>query len=223
MSPVTGLDQTRRTRLTPAREAELYGKIVDLLIEEGYDNLTMDTIATRTHSSKATLYRQWQSKPKLVAAALRHVKRIGLVDIDTGSICGDLREVARRIGSTLHKQTGVFWSLADSIRRHPELKAALHEALFEPAERELRGMLRRAIERGEISANAPSFDFVHCSMVGAVLSHSVTAEGEVDADYMVRFVDAVILPSLGFRPPEALPSFRSPETEPVTVKAPTDH
>ena len=221
MSALTGLDQTRRTRLTPAREAELFGEIVDLLVEEGYDNLTMDTIATRTHTSKATLYRQWQGKPQLIAAAMRHVKGLDFGDIDTGSICGDLREMARRIGSTGHRQTGVFWSLADSIRRNPELKAALHEAMFEPAERQLQEILQRASARGEISSTTPSFDFVHCSMVGAVLSHSVTSEGEVDADYMIRFVDAVVLPSLGFRDPEAAPLPGFPDTRVVTVQAPT--
>ena len=220
MSAMTGLDQTRRTRLTPAREAELFGEIVDLLVEEGYDNLTMDTIASRTHTSKATLYRQWQGKPQLIAAAMRHVKGMGFGDIDTGSICGDLREMARRIGATGHRQTGVFWSLADSIRRNPELKAALHEALFEPAERQLRGMLQRASDRGEISSTTPSFDFVHCSMVGAVLSHSVTAEGEVDADYMIRFVDAVVLPSLGFHEPDVPPALDAAGNRSVIVRTP---
>ncbi len=204
MSAVTGLPEIRRTRLTPTREAELFGKILDLLVEEGYDNLTMDTIAARTHSSKATLYRQWQSKPKLIAATLRHAKQIDQLDlssIDTGSLAGDLRKLARRVGSAGHGQTGIFWSLADSIRRNPELKLALRDALIEPARRELCEILQRAIDRGEIAADVPGFDFVHCTMMGAVLSHSVTEEGEADADYMVRYVDAVLLPALGLKAP----------------------
>ena len=204
MSPVTGLEQARRTRLTPTREAELFGMILDLLVEEGYDNVSMDTIAARTHSSKATLYRQWQSKPRLIAATLRHAKKLDQIDlftIDTGSLGGDLREIARRVGSGGQEQTGLFWSLADTIRRNPELKIALQESLIEPAERELDAILRRAIKRGEIEANVPSFDFVHCTMMGAALSHSITNEGEADADYMVRYVDAVILPALGLKTP----------------------
>lgn len=204
MSAVTGLAQTRRTRLTATREAELFGEILDLLVEEGYDNLTMDTIAARTHSSKATLYRQWQSKPRLIAATLRHAKKLDQIDLsttDTGSLRGDLRELARRAGSGGHEQTGIFWSLADSIRRNPELKQALYEALIEPAERELDAILQRAIARGEIAATVPSFDFVHCTMMGAALSHSITNEGEPHADYMIRYVDAVLLPALGVKAP----------------------
>jgi AcrR family transcriptional regulator len=43
------------SRITPEREAELYEAVLDLLREAGYDGLTMDAIATRTRSSKATL------------------------------------------------------------------------------------------------------------------------------------------------------------------------
>ena len=49
----------RRSRITPEREAELYRAVLDLLREVGYDALTMDAVAARTKSSKATLYRQW--------------------------------------------------------------------------------------------------------------------------------------------------------------------
>ena len=45
----------------------------------------MDAVAARTHSSKATLYRQWGSKPELVASSLRHSKPVTLAGIDTGA------------------------------------------------------------------------------------------------------------------------------------------
>ncbi|MGO4429316.1 TetR family transcriptional regulator, partial [Streptomyces sp. MCAF7] len=47
----------RRSRLSPERESELYEAVMGLLTEVGYDALTMDAVAARTHSSKATLYR----------------------------------------------------------------------------------------------------------------------------------------------------------------------
>src|ERR1700743_1536379 len=75
-----------RTRLSPEREGELYTAVLDLLREVGYDALTMDAVATRTRSSKATLYRQWGSKPELVVRALRHNKPSRLAEIDTGSL-----------------------------------------------------------------------------------------------------------------------------------------
>ncbi len=71
---------TRRSRITPEREAELYEAVLDLLREVGYDALTMDAVAARTRSSKATLYRQWGGKAELVAKAIRHNKPVDLAD-----------------------------------------------------------------------------------------------------------------------------------------------
>src|SRR2546421_9693553 len=73
----------RRTRLTPEREGELYEAVLALLRESGYDALTMEGVAARSRSSKATLYRQWGTKPKLVAEALRHHRPFSLDNLDT--------------------------------------------------------------------------------------------------------------------------------------------
>lgn len=210
-------ESTRKTRLTPEREAQLFRKVLDLLVAEGYDNLTMDTIATRTHMSKATLYRQWQSKPRLVAATLRCFKQGNAEPIDTGSLCGDMRALARRVGSSAgHEVAGLFWSMADTVRRNPDLREALNEVLMEPARRELHEILQRAIDRGEIASGIPSADFIQCTMVGAVLSHSVTEGREADSDYMLRYVDAVILPLLGLTPPNDSASGAAPSSQAST-------
>ena len=201
MAIAADTESTRRTRLTPEREAELFAKILDLLVEEGYDNLTMDTIANCTRSSKATLYRQWQSKPRLVAATLRCAKQHDHPEIDTGSLAGDLRELAHYAGTADQEQVGIFWSMADTVRRNPELREALHEALIEPAQQELGVMMRRAIDRGEITCDLPCLDFIHNALVGAVLFRSMTEDGTADSTYLVRYVDAVILPALGLTAP----------------------
>lgn len=85
----------RRSRITPEREAELYTAVLDLLREVGYDALTMDAVAARTKSSKATLYRQWGGKAELVAKAIRHQKP-SAVGVDTGSLRGDFHAMVRR-------------------------------------------------------------------------------------------------------------------------------
>ena len=71
---MTEVATARRSRITPEREAELYEAVLDLLREVGYDALTMDAVAARTRSSKATLYRQWGGKAELVARPIRHNK-----------------------------------------------------------------------------------------------------------------------------------------------------
>ena len=159
---------TRRSRITPEREAELYGAVLDLLREVGYDALTMDAVAARTRSSKATLYRQWGSKPELVVKALRHKKPSRLSEIDTGSLRGDFHELVLReddceMAQGLRADAGP----GHGGPREPGSPAAFRELLIEPEMEELRHVLGRAVDRGEIRADNPALDYVLHMMVGA--------------------------------------------------------
>src|SRR5438309_11079051 len=61
---------TPRRRLGAARERALLDVAVALLAEVGYDRLSLDEVARRAHTSKATLYRRWPRKADLIAAAV---------------------------------------------------------------------------------------------------------------------------------------------------------
>lgn len=138
----------RNTRLTPEREMELYTAVVELLREVGYEALTMDAVATRTRSSKATLYRQWKGKPELVATALRACKPVRAEEVDTGSIATDLYEMARGVPEQEDQDAAaVMRALAHAATHNPDLGNALREALIEPEMAALRRMLDRAVER----------------------------------------------------------------------------
>src|SRR6202161_819003 len=61
------------------------------LTERGYDDLTVDAVATRAGTSRAVLYRRWPSKQDLVLATLvQHVKTDFVAAPDTGSLRGDV-------------------------------------------------------------------------------------------------------------------------------------
>lgn len=192
----------RTTRLTPERELELYTAVVDLLREVGYEALTMDAVATRTRSSKATLYRQWKGKPELVATALRACKPVDTEAVDTGSIITDLYAVAGDVSKHGDQDAAVMRGLAHAAAQNPELGNALREALIEPEVAAMRRMLDRAVERGEIPENRPAVDFTMFMMIGAFLGRPLVEDRTVDTDFLVRYIDAVVLPALGVRPAE---------------------
>ncbi|MFH8609435.1 TetR/AcrR family transcriptional regulator [Streptomyces sp. NPDC018029] len=188
----------RRSRITPEREAELYEAVLDLLREVGYDALTMDAVAARTRSSKATLYRQWGSKPELVAKALRHNKPTSLADIDTGSLRGDLYEmVARSDDCQMEKDAALMRGLFHAVHDNPELHQALRNLLIEPELTGLNDLLRRAVDRGEIAADNPALKFAVHMMVGAFVARDLIEDRPVDRDFLASYIDAVILPALG--------------------------
>ncbi|MGV9878960.1 TetR/AcrR family transcriptional regulator [Streptomyces sp. NPDC003006] len=189
---------TRRSRITPEREAELYEAVLDLLREVGYDALTMDAVAARTRSSKATLYRQWGSKPELVAKALRHNKPVSLADIDTGSLRGDLNEMVNRSDDCqMEKDAALMRGLFHAVHDNPELHQALRNLLIEPELTGLSDLLRRAVERGEVAADNPALEYVVHMMVGGFVARDLIEDRPVDRAFLASYVDAVILPALG--------------------------
>lgn len=187
----------RRTRLTPEREQELYGAVIDLLREVGYDALTMNAVAVRTRSSKATLYRRWRSKQKLVATALRHGKAVHVENIDTGSLTGDLHELADRIGDGSAVDIPLIRGLAHASALNQDLAQAMRQHMIEPKLTGARQLLGRAANREEIEADVPAVNLLPHMMLGAVVTQCLLEDVEVDAACMHRYIDAVVLSALG--------------------------
>src|SRR3954468_14483852 len=80
-----------RPRVEGEREEQILDATVDLLLEVGYDRLTMDSVAARAKAGKATLYRRWCSKQRLVVDAVNRSKRAVVgPPPDTGSLRIDL-------------------------------------------------------------------------------------------------------------------------------------
>jgi AcrR family transcriptional regulator len=188
----------RRSRLTPEREAELYEAVLDLLREVGYDALTMDAVAARTRSSKATLYRQWGGKAELVVKAIRHGKPTRLEEIDTGTLRGDLHAlVALEDDCTMERNSALMRGVAMAIHHNPDLRQALREQLVEPEMAEFRRMLRRAVDRGEIRPDCPALDFLLHMMVGGFATRTLLDEQPPTRTFLTSYIDAVVLPALG--------------------------
>jgi AcrR family transcriptional regulator len=189
----------RRSRITPERAAELYGAVLDLLREVGYDALTMDAVAARTKSSKATLYRQWGGKAELVAKAVRHSKPGGSLDgIDTGSLKGDLHALTRRSDDCqMEQNSALMRGLAMAVHSNPDLLRAFREHLVEPELADLRRVIQRAVDRGEIRPDNPAIEFVMHMMIGGFAARTMIDEQPPTQAFLISYIDAVVLPALG--------------------------
>ncbi|MBA2806804.1 TetR/AcrR family transcriptional regulator [Streptomyces sp. KM273126] len=190
----------RRSRITPEREAELYTAVLDLLREVGYDALTMDAVAARTRSSKATLYRQWGGKAELVAKAMRFSKPGGFADVDTGSLRGDLHAlVGRADDCVIEQNSALMRGLFMVVHTNPELLQAFREFLIDPELAEFRRMVQRAVDRGEVPADSPAIEYVVHMMLGAFVTRTLLDELPPTQEFALSYIDAVILPALGVR------------------------
>ncbi|MFD8809875.1 TetR/AcrR family transcriptional regulator [Streptomyces sp. NPDC059597] len=188
---------SRRSKITPEREREFFDAVLDQVRECGYDSLTMEGIAASTRCSKSTLYRQWKTKPQFVAAALRANRRVRFAGIDTGSLAGDLRQAARAAGDWSGKDTRLLQALMPAATVDKELAEALRDALVTPEIAALEKMIARGVARGEVPAGHPALEFVPAMMFGVLRVRPVLSGQYADADYLVRFVEAAVLPAFG--------------------------
>ncbi|SDK51190.1 transcriptional regulator, TetR family [Glycomyces sambucus] len=190
----------RRSRLSPEREAEIFAAVVRLVMEHGYENVTMQQVATEARTSTATLYRHWNGKPRLVVEAVRHRRPAPLEDVDTGSLRGDFLAGTTAIVESGPDDHDLMSGLANAARTDPDLDRAQREILAAPMRRAVDTVLDRAAARGEIDADAPSREFVPELLFASLIAHKVHTGEFPDRDYLTRFIDHVVLPALGVRP-----------------------
>lgn len=188
---------SRRSKITPEREQEYFDAVLLQIRECGYEALTMEGVAASARCSKSTLYRQWKTKPQFVAAALRANRGCRFAAVDTGSLAGDLRAAARVTGERSGQDTQLMQALGHAAMQDPELQEALREAVVEPELAAYREMIRRAVERGEIAAGHPALEYVPAQMLGVLRVRPVLEGQYADPEYLVRFVEAAVLPALG--------------------------
>ncbi|MEE1797433.1 TetR/AcrR family transcriptional regulator [Streptomyces sp. NPDC101062] len=187
-----------RSRLTPERESELYNAVLDLLREVGYDALTMDAIATRTRSSKATLYRQWGSKPELVARAMRCAKPHQVGQVDTGSLRGDFLAIAALAEEhKMEEDAALMRALFYAVHNNPDLLQALREVLIEPEIEAFRAMLQRAVDRGDIAQDNLAVPYLIHMLVGAFVARQLIEGLPPDPAFLRSYLDSVVFPALG--------------------------
>ncbi|WP_416969533.1 TetR/AcrR family transcriptional regulator [Streptomyces sp. 4F14] len=196
----------RRTRITPLRAAQVYEAVLALLREVGYEALTMEAVAARVRAGKATLYRQWGSKPDLVVAALGRREPLRITQIDTGSLRGDLYALVESVGDeALQRGPTLHLGVGSAIRDHPQLRRTLRQAMLEPAMRDLSLLLRRAVRRGEVPEDCPALDLVPGMLCSVVLARPLLGEEPLTVAVMRRHLDALVFPALGLRPASTVP------------------
>ena len=187
---------SRRSKITPEREREFFDAVLEQIRECGYESVTMEGVASTTRCSKSTLYRQWKNKPQFVAAALRARGRVRFAGIDTGSLAEDLRQAARAAGDWSGKDTKLLQALGSAVTQDEELAQALREALVHPEIAALQEILDRGVARGEIAPGHPALEFSPAMMFGVLRVRPVLSGQYADADYLLRFVEATVLPAL---------------------------
>jgi AcrR family transcriptional regulator len=180
--------------LDAAIDEQLLRATQDLLIEEGFERLTMDAVARRCRASKTTIYRRWPSKTALVVAAAAALFEPPEVP-DTGDLRADLLECGRAYRQREGRSARVLAGVLSASRHDPALRDAAREAIGAPFGGLFEAVLTRAVDRGLVD---PGLDLLTIAQVfPAVAYQQVEAQGVLisEAD-VLRVVDAVLMPAL---------------------------
>lgn len=191
-----------RPRIEGDREDEILDATLELLLEVGYDRLTLDAVAKRARASKATLYRRWDTKQALVVDAVVRAKQAPTVeDHDTGSLPGDLMATFCGGGSGLAdgSATSALGSVITALMTDAEFGAQFREKFIGPKMAVTRDIYTRAVARGEIGEEV-DLEIIGPALAGILLHRAFVLGLEPTEDVIRRVVENVILPAVGYRP-----------------------
>jgi AcrR family transcriptional regulator len=185
----------RRKRGNELRAA-VHAAVLDELREGGIAALTMDAVAARARTGKATLYRHWPGKIELVLDALQSsTPRMEIPD-DDGDLRGQLLAVLRHIAGAIDSPHGdaILGMIAELIRA-PELAESLRPHVVVPFTDSIMEVLRRAAVRGQIPAAALT---PRVAMLGhdLLLANAIINGTAVPDAVVIEIVDLVLLPLL---------------------------
>ena len=180
-------------------DAAITRATLELLVEEGFQGLSVEAVRQRAGVGKATIYRRFPDKTALVRAALDALHaQIELPD--TGTLRGDLAAVWRAAYAaqpTAAQRLMLPRLLVDAIKDE-ELFAVFRSALVETRRAAMRTILERGIERGELRADVDP-DLVIDLLAGPMIYRFLIDGGDVP-DPVGRALAVYDAVSAGLRP-----------------------
>jgi AcrR family transcriptional regulator len=147
LAPRRRSEKSRTAIVTATRE---------LLLERGFDGLTIEAVAARAGVGKQTIYRWWPSRPALVAdVMLEDADRILASVNHTGDLASDLIGWVRKLATSLTTARGsaMLRTLTAAGMEHEETAVKLRAGFSSPLHESVR---RRLLADGVDEATADS-------------------------------------------------------------------
>ncbi|KRT94572.1 TetR family transcriptional regulator [Bacillus glycinifermentans] len=156
----------------------------ELLLENGFDAVTVDKIAERAKVSKATIYKWWSNKAAVVMDSFLSTATARLPVPDTGSTVNDIVTHATNLAMFLTSREGnVITELIGAGQLDSKLAEEYRTRFFQPRRLQAKHLLEKGIERGELKENLDievSIDLIY----GPIFYRLLVTGDEVDDSYV---------------------------------------
>lgn len=202
MTPKTSRQQTtpKGSRAHPTRvdvrversQQAVLSAAFELLGESGVGGFSVDEIARRSGVAKTTIYRHWPTREALVIDACSRISAEQETP-DTGSLEADLTAILTNIAQLLETAnwSSVLPSIIDTAERDPEF-AAIHSEIQRGHAAPLREVLDRAINRGDLPADADLSALV-AALLGPLFYRRWFSREAIDARFVKTIVGRAIM------------------------------
>ena len=141
----------------------------------------MDAVARRAGVGKSTVYLRWHDKDALLTEAVT-TRGLQVTAVDTGSLRGDLEELATNLLRHFHGSAG--WAavrVTFDVASTKDRLGAFSEAVQQVHGRRVEEICERAVARGEMSADVVP-GVVTEAVYGATIVNSLSYRLEERAD-----------------------------------------
>lgn len=165
--------------------------IVDLLVDRGYREVTIEAVAARAGVAKTTIYRRWPSKAEMVVEAISACKKDCLeaepctVQPVSCSLVGMLSMLSSS------RVARILTGLAVEMAHNEELAVAVREGLMRPNREVVLATLRRGVDTGEIRPDV-NLDVVADLLVGPIFFRLLVSGAEVTPELASDTVDLIL-------------------------------
>jgi AcrR family transcriptional regulator len=174
-----------------ARERILRAALA-VLAEHGLPGFTVEAVADRAGASKATLYRRWPSRQRLLLEAMDTLASRPFPAPDTGALRTDLVELVEKLEEVLTAPpfARLMAAFMDAAERDPSLQQ-LHHEITERRREPVRHVLVEARRRGELAATV-DIDLTVDLLTSPAFYRRFIAHQPFPADYAAEVVDYVL-------------------------------
>lgn len=199
MTAVVTEPAVRQRKRGAALEDAIHDAVFAELAEVGYLGFTIEAVAVRAKTGKASIYRRWATKADLVMDAF--IARFGGPDdivhelqVDTKASTRDLLvRLATRICEFSDEAAEVVRAIACEATRDPELAAAVEEKVYRPKQMAFVELLQRGVERGEVKPDAACG--LYAEVLPAMLTYRMILNNQpVTEQDAVEIVDHAVMP-----------------------------
>jgi AcrR family transcriptional regulator len=167
----------------------------DLLVEKGFDGVTVEGIAARAGVGKQTIYRWWPSKTDILLEALLDDAETGFVFPQTGDPVADAKTFLRNANTFLTNTSSgrVYRALLGRALHDPDAAAALRAGYQNHQRaRNFPGIRRLLAACGIAEPSQERIESVHDALLGPVVFVGVIRGLPVDDAFIDSLVDTVV-------------------------------